>query len=123
MLLCACCHNAIERLIDIFYAVIYSTYFNPVVNPQSVHIYIVTITKIRGSVLCFTTGLLMHARKKGISPTRVITALKMSKGSLSRWRSGGDTTNETKMKIADYLGISIDLLDKETHKRAGVLTI
>ena len=59
--------------------------------------------------------------QKGISPTRVITALKMSKGSLSRWRSGGDTTNETKMKIADYLGISIDdLLDKKerpTQKR------
>lgn len=52
--------------------------------------------------------------RKGVSPTRVITALNMSKGSLSRWRDGGEATNETKKKVADYLNIPIEeLLDKK----------
>lgn len=37
----------------------------------------------------------------GESPSRVLTALGISKGSLSRWKDGGEPLNETKKKIAD----------------------
>ena len=47
---------------------------------------------------------------KGISPTRVLSNLKISKSSYSHWKSGGDPLNETKKKIADYLNISIEEL-------------
>ena len=47
---------------------------------------------------------------KGISPTRVLSNLKMSKSSYSHWKAGGEPLNETKKKIADYLNISIEEL-------------
>jgi transcriptional regulator with XRE-family HTH domain len=49
--------------------------------------------------------------KKGISPTRVLSNLKISKSSYSHWKSGGEPLNETKKKIADYLHISVEELE------------
>jgi transcriptional regulator with XRE-family HTH domain len=48
---------------------------------------------------------------KGISPTRVLSNLRISKSSYSHWKSGGEPLNETKKKIADYLKITIDELE------------
>lgn len=48
---------------------------------------------------------------KGISPTRVLSNLNISKSSYSHWKSGGEPLNETKKKIADYLEISIEDLE------------
>lgn len=48
---------------------------------------------------------------KGISPTRVLSNLNISKSSYSHWKSGGEPLNETKKKIADYLKISIEELE------------
>lgn len=48
---------------------------------------------------------------KGISPTRVLSNLDISKSSYSHWKSGGEPLNKTKKKIADYLEISIEELE------------
>ncbi|MEL4106872.1 helix-turn-helix transcriptional regulator [Oscillospiraceae bacterium WX1] len=54
---------------------------------------------------------------KGISPTRLLSNLKISKSSYSHWKSGGEPLNETKKKIADYLHISIDELEAGQIKK------
>jgi len=61
--------------------------------------------------IVFYDGFINICRHEGVSPTRVLTTLNISKGSLSRWRNGGSPTNETKKKIADYLQISIAELE------------
>jgi len=47
---------------------------------------------------------------RGVSPTRVLNELKISKGALANWKGGGEPLNETKKKLADYLGITIKQL-------------
>lgn len=54
---------------------------------------------------------------KGISPTKVLNNLKISKSSYTHWKSGGEPLNETKKKIADYLNISIDELETGQIKK------
>jgi transcriptional regulator with XRE-family HTH domain len=55
----------------------------------------------------FYDNFLRLCEDRGVSPTRVLTNLGISKGSLSRWRDGGEPLNETKKKIADYFGITV----------------
>lgn len=43
--------------------------------------------------------------ERGVSPTRVLVSLGISKGSLTRWKSGGAPRNEIKKKIADYFEV------------------
>lgn len=58
---------------------------------------------------------------RGVSPTRVLNELKISKGSLSRWKENGEPLNETKKKIADYFGITVkQLMAGEIEKPATV---
>ena len=62
----------------------------------------------------FYDNFLRLCEDRGVSPTRVLTNLGISKGSLSRWRDGGEPLNETKKKIADYFGITVrQLMDGE----------
>lgn len=44
---------------------------------------------------------------RGVSPSKVLDALGMSRGSLFRWKNGGAPRNEYKKKIADYFGITV----------------
>lgn len=54
----------------------------------------------------------------GVSPSKVLTDLDISKGSLSRWKEGGGLTNETKKKLADYFGITIkELMNGEIKNK------
>lgn len=53
----------------------------------------------------------------GHSPTRVLTALGISRGSLGRWRAGGEPRNEYKKAIADFLGVTVsELMSGEKEK-------
>ena len=45
--------------------------------------------------------------EKGVSPSRLLGELGISKGGLSRWREGTEPTNPIKKKIADYFGITV----------------
>lgn len=44
--------------------------------------------------------------QRGASTSKVLDELKMSRGSLFRWKKGGAPRNEYKKKIADYFGVS-----------------
>lgn len=66
---------------------------------------------------------------KGVSPSALLVDLGISKGSLGRWKAGGNPANPTKKKIADYFGITVRELmspptEKENHldDEAEVLT-
>lgn len=64
-----------------------------------------------GGVFVFFDNYKKICAFKGISPTKVLSNLKLSKSSYSHWKSGGEPLNETKKKIADYLNISIEELE------------
>lgn len=64
----------------------------------------------------FYNNFLNLCEEKGVSPTRVLSAVEISKGALSRWRDGGEPTNETKKKIADFLGVQIKELNADIKK-------
>ena len=54
---------------------------------------------------------------KGISPTRVLSDLQISKSAYTHWKNGGEPLNETKKAIADYFGITVSqLVSGETEK-------
>lgn len=47
---------------------------------------------------------------KGVSLSRALLDLDMSKSSISRWKDGGSPTNSSKRKIADYFGVTVQEL-------------
>lgn len=66
----------------------------------------------------FYDGFSKTCNKFGVSPTKVLIALDISKSGLTRWKNGGSPTNETKKKIADYFDISVDELETGEIKTA-----
>jgi transcriptional regulator with XRE-family HTH domain len=48
--------------------------------------------------------------EKGISASRALLDLEMGKSSVTRWKNGGEPSNSTMKKIADYFGVSVDHL-------------
>ncbi|WP_073083101.1 helix-turn-helix domain-containing protein [Sporobacter termitidis] len=69
----------------------------------------------------FYDKFLSLCEENGISPSRALTDMGISKGSLSRWKEGGKPLNENKKLIADYFGISVtELLDETTKKTAAM---
>ena len=55
----------------------------------------------------------------GVSPSRALTEMGISKGSLSRWKDGGKPLNENKKLIADYFSISVAELMEGPIKKAA----
>lgn len=54
---------------------------------------------------------------RGIAPSRVLDTLGVSRSAYSRWRRGGDPSNETIKLIADYFELSAsELMSYETKK-------
>lgn len=65
----------------------------------------------------FYDNFISLCEEAGVSPSRVLTNLSISKGSLSRWKNGGEPSNPNKKAIADYFGITVrQLMDGETEK-------
>ncbi|MGI5935221.1 MAG: helix-turn-helix domain-containing protein [Oscillospiraceae bacterium] len=52
----------------------------------------------------------------GKSESRVLRDLNLSHSLLQRWKNGGQPTNPTKKKLAEYFGITIDELMSPTKK-------
>lgn len=48
--------------------------------------------------------------EKGIKPTRVVKDLKLSSGNMTNWKSGRKPKTDIAIRIADYLGVSVDYL-------------
>jgi len=74
-----------------------------------------TCTKL-GGIFMFYDSFINLCEIRGVSPTRVLVELNLSKGSLSRWRNGGQPRNEIKKKIADYFDITVYELLNDTKK-------
>lgn len=55
----------------------------------------------------FYDNFIKQCELKGISPSRVLDSLIISRGSLGRWKNGGEPRNEAKKKIAEYFGITV----------------
>ena len=69
--------------------------------------------------MVFYDNFIRLCETKGHSPTRVLTALGISRGSLGRWKDGGEPRNEYKKAIADYLEITVpELMSGEIEKPA-----
>ena len=68
----------------------------------------------------FYERFLSLCEKFGVSPSRALTEMGISKGSLSRWKEGGKPLNENKKLIADYFGITVtELLEAPIKKAAA----
>ena len=52
--------------------------------------------------------------EKGYSPTAVCVAVGISKSNYSNWSDGTTPRKTTLLKIADYLGVSVEELTMET---------
>mgnify|MGYP002535925270 CR=1 FL=1 len=48
--------------------------------------------------------------RMGKSPSSVATEIGLSRASVSGWKNGKKPTDATAMKLADYLGVSVDYL-------------
>lgn len=63
---------------------------------------------------------------KGTTPTAVVSALKLSGGSVTKWKNGATPQDVTILKLAEYLGVSADYLQgksNETPSFADIQTL
>lgn len=64
--------------------------------------------------------------RAGKSPSSVATEIGLSRASVSGWKNGKKPTDATAMKLADYLGVSVDYLmgeaDDPEIKKAPTLS-
>ncbi len=67
----------------------------------------------------FYNNILSYCEKRGISPSKLLSDLGISKAGLKRWREGTEPTNRTKKMIADYFGITVEDLVTEIEKPAA----
>jgi transcriptional regulator with XRE-family HTH domain len=68
----------------------------------------------------FYDRFLRLCEENGVSPSRALTDMGISKGSLSRWKEGGKPLNENKKVIATYFGMTIpELMDEGAKKTAA----
>ena len=56
-------------------------------------------------------------KEKGTSPTAVVTALKISGGSVTKWKNGSVPTDTTILKLAAYLDVSADYLSGKSNDK------
>lgn len=67
--------------------------------------------------MVFYDKFLSLCEENGVSPSRALMDMGISKSSLVRWKEGGKPLNENKKLIADYFGLSVaELLGEATKK-------
>jgi len=71
-------------------------------------------------LIVFYNNYLKICDSLGVTPTRVLIKLGISKGNMSNWKNGSEPLNETKKKIADYLHISIEELESGEIKKPAI---
>ena len=52
----------------------------------------------------------------GKTPSKVVTEVGLKKSAVTRWKAGGNPTDATTQKIADYFGVPISELTDEKEK-------
>ena len=67
--------------------------------------------------MSFYSNFLSMCNSIGKTPSKVVTEVGLKKSAVTRWKAGGNPTDATTQKIADYFGVSVDyLLGNETEK-------
>lgn len=61
--------------------------------------------------------------EKGVKLTKLVEELGMSRGNMSRWKSGGVPKSDTLHALADRLGVSVDYLLGVEEKKEELLNI
>ena len=52
----------------------------------------------------------------GKTPSKVVTEVGLKKSAVTRWKAGGNPTDATAQKIADYFGVPVSELTEGTKK-------
>ena len=56
-------------------------------------------------------------KERGTTPTAVVKALKISIGSVTKWKNGSIPTDTTMLKLADYLDVSTEYLSGKSNDK------
>lgn len=57
--------------------------------------------------------------KKGLKPTNVVKELKLSSGNMTNWSNGRTPKTDVALRIAKYLGVSVEQLMGEEESSAN----
>lgn len=67
--------------------------------------------------MAFYENFLRLCNQVGKSPSKVLLEIGGTKSAVTRWKKGGNPTDATAMKIADYFGVTVDSLLAEQSQR------
>lgn len=66
--------------------------------------------------MSFYSNFLSMCNSIGKTPSKVVTEVGLKKSAVTRWKAGGNPTDATTQKIADYFGVPISELTEEKEK-------
>lgn len=66
--------------------------------------------------MSFYSNFLSLCNSVGKTPSKVVTEVGLKKSAVTRWKAGGNPTDATAQKIADYFGVPVSELTEETKK-------
>ena len=66
--------------------------------------------------MSFYSNFLTMCNNIGKTPSKVVTEVGIKKSAVTRWKAGGNPTDATAQKIADYFGVPVSELTEETKK-------
>lgn len=65
----------------------------------------------------FYNNFLFLCNSVGKTPSRVVLEIGLKKSAVTRWKAGGNPTDATAQKIADYFGVTINELMSENENK------
>lgn len=66
--------------------------------------------------MSFYSNFLTMCNSVGKTPSKVVTEVGLKKSAVTRWKAGGNPTDATAQKIADYFGVPVSELTDEKEK-------
>ena len=66
--------------------------------------------------MSFYSNFLTMCNNIGKTPSKVVTEVGLKKSAVTRWKAGGNPTDATAQKIADYFGVPVSKLTEEKEK-------
>ena len=63
--------------------------------------------------MSFYSNFLSMCNSIGKTPSKVVTEVGLKKSAVTRWKAGGNPTDATAQKIADYFGVSVSELTEK----------
>ena len=66
--------------------------------------------------MSFYSNFLSMCNSIGKTPSKVVMEVGLKKSAVTRWKAGGNPTDATAQKIADYFGVPVSELTEEKEK-------